>query len=124
MLKSWIERLCEASRENAVLVEGKRDRERLQKYGIKNIFTLEGKRFSDLPDILEGFQRVILLIDLDKNGEKINKKVKEILEKQGYILIEDFREELRKIGITFVEELNGEVGHTKCAPCSGQAHKV
>ncbi len=42
------------SQSSAVLVEGKRDRQALQRLGIKNIFTLEGKRLTDLPNLLEG----------------------------------------------------------------------
>ncbi|MDW8294070.1 MAG: toprim domain-containing protein [Aquificaceae bacterium] len=124
MLRCWMERLREASKEGAVLVEGKRDREALQRYGVKHLFTLEGKRFSDLPDLLEGFEKVILLFDLDEQGERIKKKVKEILGREGYILIEDFREELRVLGITFVEELYGKVLGAERFACSGQAHKA
>lgn len=119
-----MERLRQASKESAVLVEGKRDREALQRYGIRHIFTLESKRFTDLPDLLEGFEKVILLFDLDKQGERIEKKVKEILSREGYILIEDFREELRALGITFVEEIYGKVPGVEHSSGSGQAHKV
>ena len=109
-MKEWLDKLRNASKDSAVLVEGKRDKRALQKYGIKNVITLEGKRFTELPDLLEGFSRVILLFDLDKHGERIKEKVKEILTKQGYILIEDFREELRHMGINFVEDIDGKGG--------------
>ncbi len=108
MLEGWLKKLREVSQNSAVLVEGKKDRQALQKLGIKNIFTLEGKRLTDLPDLLEGFEKVVLLFDLDKHGERINSKVKEILTKQGYILIEDFREELRTKGIIYVEDIDGK----------------
>lgn len=124
MLESWLKRLREASKRNAVLVEGKRDRRALQSLGVKNIFTLEGKRFSDLPDLLEGFEGIILLFDLDKHGERINSKVKEILASQGYILIEDFREELKELGILFVEDIYGEGSSLKRTPHTGQVNKA
>ncbi|MEJ5338162.1 MAG: toprim domain-containing protein [Aquificaceae bacterium] len=124
MLEEWRRKLREASQGRAVLVEGKRDRWALQRFGIKNVFTLEGKRLSDLPDLLEDFREVVLLFDLDKHGERINTKVKEILEKQGYILIEDFREELRNKGIIYVEDLHGEVGGPDCSTGAGQAYKA
>jgi len=108
MLEDWLRRLREASKTRAVLVEGKRDRQALLRYGIKNVFTLEGKRFADLPELLEGFSEVILLFDLDSHGERINSKVKALLTSQGYILIEDFREELRSLGIKFVEDIDGK----------------
>ncbi len=109
MLEDWLKRLRELSQSGAILVEGKRDRQVLQRLGIKNIFTLEGKRFADLPDLLEGFEKVVLLFDLDKHGERINSKVKEILTKQGYILIEEFREELKAKGIIHVEDIDGKI---------------
>ncbi|MCS6957793.1 MAG: toprim domain-containing protein [Aquificaceae bacterium] len=123
-MKEWMDRLRNASKDSAVLVEGKRDKRALQKYGIKNIITLEGKRFTELPDLLEGFSRVILLFDLDKHGERIKEKVKEILTKQGYILIEEFREELRHMGINFVEDIDGKSGCVERTSDTGQAHKV
>ena len=119
MFEEWLKRLREISNNSAVLVEGKRDRQTLQKFGVKNIFTLEGKRLTDLPDLLEGFERVLLLFDLDKHGERINSKVKEILSKQGYILIEDFREELRSKGILYVEEIDGKGWRPKCTDGAG-----
>ncbi len=108
MLEEWIKKLREASKDKAVLVEGKRDKRALSKFGVRNIFTLEGKRLSDLPDLLEGYSEVILLLDLDKHGERIKEKVKTILESQGYILIEELREELRSMGIIHVEDIDGE----------------
>jgi len=119
MFEEWLKRLREISNNSAVLVGGKRDRQALQKFGVKNIFTLEGKRLTDLPDLLEGFERVLLLFDLDKHGERINSKVKEILSKQGYILIEDFREELRSRRILYVEDINGEIRDLRCTDGAG-----
>ena len=43
MLADWIQRLREASKDRAVLVEGKRDKQALSKLGIKYVFTLEDK---------------------------------------------------------------------------------
>lgn len=124
MLEDWFERLRQASKDSAVLVEGKRDRQVLERFGVKNVYTLEGKRFTDLPDLLEGFQKVVLLFDLDKKGETIKEKVKNILEKQGYILIEEFREELRRTGILCVEDLYGKIFTTNTATGGRQTHKA
>ena len=124
MLEGWLKKLREVSQNSAVLVEGKRDRQALQKFGVKNIFTLEGKRLTDLPDLLEGFEKVVLLFDLDKHGERINSKVKEILIKQGYILIEDFREELRTKGIIYVEDIDGNGRTSKHTDGAGQTNKA
>mgnify|MGYP001773029379 CR=1 FL=1 len=123
-LSAFVRDLREASKDRAVLVEGKRDRESLIKLGIKNVFTLGGKRFADLPDMLEDFSEVILLFDLDKHGERINRKVRDILSTQGYILIEDFRERMRGLNLLFVEELYEKVRDADSYSGTGQAHKV
>ncbi|WP_340690628.1 toprim domain-containing protein [Hydrogenobacter thermophilus] len=123
-LSAFVRDLREASKDRAVLVEGKRDRESLIKLGIKNVFTLGGKRFADLPDMLEDFSEVILLFDLDKHGERINRKVRDILSTQGYILIEDFRERMRGLNLLFVEELYEKVRDADSYFGTGQAHKV
>jgi len=121
---TFLKELREASQRMAILVEGKRDKQALERFGIKNIFTLGGKRFTDLPDLLEGFSEVILLFDLDKQGEKINRKVKDILASQGYILIEDFRERMREMDILFVEELYEKVRSAHSGSTAGQTHKA
>ncbi|ADO44653.1 TOPRIM domain protein [Hydrogenobacter thermophilus TK-6] len=123
-LSAFVRDLREASKDRAVLVEGKKDRESLIKLGIKNVFTLGGKRFADLPDMLEDFSEVILLFDLDKHGERINRKVRDILSTQGYILIEDFRERMRGLNLLFVEELYEKVRDADSYFGTGQAHKV
>jgi len=92
-LSDWIKKLEETSREYTILVEGKNDVKALRKFGIRNVIDLSGKRFSDIPDILEGKSGgAILLYDLDPHGERINQKIKDILISQGFTVIEDFRE--------------------------------
>ncbi len=88
------------------MVEGKRDKEALLRIGVSNVLTLGGRRIADLPDLLEGrTQGVILLYDLDKQGERITEKVKKSLREQGFHVIEVFREYLREAGIIHIEEL-------------------
>ncbi len=108
-LINFVRDLRDASKDKAILVEGKRDRESLEMLGIRNVFTLGGRRFRDLPDLLEGFSEVIPLFDLDPHGERINRKIKDILSSQGYILIEDFRDTMRELNLLFVEELYEKV---------------
>ncbi len=104
--KEWVRELRRRSREFIVLVEGKRDILALRKYGIRNIMDLSGKRFADIPDMLEGKTRgVILLFDLDDAGERINSNMKEILSSQGFEVDEDFREYLREMGVENVEDI-------------------
>jgi len=105
--KDWINKLREDSKKTFVIVEGKRDKEVLKKFGVKNILELSGKRFADIPDFLEGkAEEVILLTDLDPQGEKIYRKIKELLLTQGFSVREDFREFLREKGIIHIEDLD------------------
>lgn len=112
-LLDFVSSLSRVSKNSAVLVEGKRDREALDLLGVRNVFTIAGIRLTDLPDILEDYRNVVLLFDLDKHGEKLTQKVKAILIKEGYILIEEFRNRLKDLGIIHVEDLYEEVRGSK-----------
>ncbi len=115
-LKSFVKSLSQASQSSAVLVEGKRDRWALERLGVKNVFTIAGIRLTDLPDLLEGYAHVILLFDLDKHGESLTKKAKDILLREGYILIEGYREKLKDYGITYVEDIYEKVRGSEHSP--------
>ncbi len=108
-LRVFIDALKKTSKSSVVLVEGKRDKYALEYVGVKNVFTIGGLRLTDLPDVLEGYSHVVLLFDLDKHGERLTQKVRNILSREGYILIEEFRKKLRDIGITHMEELHERV---------------
>ena len=108
-LNDWIKKLKEIQSEAIILVEGKNDKKALAKFSIKNVLDLSGKRYADLVDLLEGkTEKVVLLFDLDPHGERINEKVKELLTSQGFVVIEDFRNFLRKLNIIHIEDLDGK----------------
>lgn len=108
-LRDWIKKLKEFQKEAIILVEGKNDKKALAKFSIKNVLDLSGKRYGDLIDLLEGkTEKVVLLFDLDPHGERINQKIKELLTSQGFEVIEDFRNFLKKLNIIHIEDLNGE----------------
>jgi 5S rRNA maturation endonuclease (ribonuclease M5) len=105
-LYKFIERLKEKSETVPVIVEGKRDYWILNKLGMKNIYTLSGKRYTDLlEEIPETTEEVILLTDLDPQGEKIFKKLKTLFEKFNIKVDSSFRDELNKFEIVEVEQL-------------------
>jgi len=110
----WLNELKEASKEAVIIVEGKNDEKALKRFSIKNILTLSGKRFADIPDILEGkWNKVILLLDLDPKGEKFHKKLKELLQEQGFEVYENFRNFLKKMNIIYIEEIHeGKIAKT------------
>ncbi|HIP43574.1 MAG TPA: toprim domain-containing protein [Aquifex aeolicus] len=106
--KEWLKELKKESRGAIILVEGKNDKRALNKFSIENIPDLSGKRFSDIPDLLEGkWKKVVLLFDLDPHGERINQKIKELLSSQGFIVEEKFRNFLKKLNIIHIEDING-----------------
>jgi len=105
-LYDFINRLREKSKAVPVIVEGKRDYRILHKLGIQNIYTLSGKRYTDLlEEIPETTEEVIILTDLDQQGEKIFKKLKSLFEKFNLKVDDSFRKELKKFGILEVEHL-------------------
>lgn len=108
-LSDWIRKLKEIQKEAIIIVEGKNDKKALAKFSIKNVLDLSGKRYADIADFLEGrTEKVVLLFDIDLQGERINEKVKELLTSQGFEVIEDFRNFLRKLNIIHIEDLNGK----------------
>ncbi len=112
-LSDWLRKLREISEKYPVLVEGRNDLRALKRHGIKNVITLSGKRFADIPDIVEKVaEGAVLLYDLDPSGERINSRIKDLLASQGFVVIEDFREYLREAGIIHIESLS-EVKHGK-----------
>ncbi|WP_457638679.1 toprim domain-containing protein [Persephonella sp.] len=106
-LKEWVERLKNISTSYGVtvLVEGKRDFEKLKKLGIENVYPVKGKRFYDILEELENASIVIILTDLDKQGEKMSLKLSSILQREGIPVDTLFREGLRKFDIKHIEDL-------------------
>ncbi|MCS7083463.1 MAG: toprim domain-containing protein [Aquificaceae bacterium] len=105
-LTSFLRELSNAK--GVILVEGKNDLRALARFGIFNVKTLEAKRLRELPDFLESASQVILLLDNDKEGDKLTQKIKTFLTREGYIVNESFRERLKELGVICVEELNGK----------------
>jgi len=106
-LKNWKHKLIEYSTfENVfVIVEGKNDLKKLSSFGVKNIYALQGKRFYDVVEDLENSKLCILLMDLDKQGEKIFQKIRYLLEKEGIPTESSFRDYLKNFKIKEIENL-------------------
>jgi len=106
VFNEFITTLREKSENIPVIVEGKRDRDFLKRFGINNIYTLSGKNYHDLLEELpEDTTEVILLTDIDKQGEKIFKKLKGLLESQNITVDGSFRRYLKTLGVKEVEQL-------------------
>lgn len=108
-LKSWISSLREISKceKTCILVEGKRDFDKLSSFGIKNIYILKGKRFYDVVEyIVENCDRCIILFDLDKHGEKMSDKFITLLTAEGVDVDLSFRNFLRDLNFTEIENID------------------
>jgi len=107
-----IKRLREASKNAAVLVEGKKDKYALDAFKINNIYTISAPLFKIVEDIAANFDSCILLLDLDKAGNKLFKKLKEDLQKNGVKINTKFRTFLfKKTGLKEIEGLISFINH-------------
>ena len=90
----------------AVVVEGKRDKQVLEKLGVENVVDLKGRKFHDVAESLaENYEGVVLLTDLDPEGEAIFQKLGRILENYRLKVDGSFREMLKSSGTKFVEKI-------------------
>ena len=80
-----------------VIVEGKKDKIALEKFGIKNIITLNKKPlFEIVENISSKNKECIILTDLDKTGKQLYGKLNSGLQKHGVKVDNRFREFLQK----------------------------
>ncbi len=89
-ISTFVNHLNEKLRQNGVvcLVEGKHDKEALEHIGIKGkIVTLQGHSFSEIYDLFFEYntKTVVLMMDYDKEGKQMTKKLKNLLGHQLYI---------------------------------------
>jgi len=107
VLNEFIELLKRLSEKYPVIVEGKRDYAVLRRFGIGNIYTLSGKNYFDLVESLPSqTEKVVLLTDIDRQGEKIFKKLSEILKKYNIEVVDEPRNYLKRLGIEEVEQIS------------------
>ncbi|WP_051654787.1 toprim domain-containing protein [Persephonella sp. IF05-L8] len=106
-LKDWLERLKAFSEKEktVVLVEGKKDKQKLEKFGISHIYSIKGKKFYDILEELENEDLVIILTDLDKQGEKISSKISSMFQREGIPVDLEFREYLKNFDIKHIEDI-------------------
>jgi 5S rRNA maturation endonuclease (ribonuclease M5) len=98
--------------QHSILVEGLNDRLALKMGGIKEerIEMLHGRSLLQVEDSLEKEDEIILLLDYDAEGNKLNKHFKRVLQRKGIKANIRFRRELRKIfdgHLDCIEHLKG-----------------
>jgi len=80
-----------------IIVEGKKDKQALEKLGIKNIITLSKKPiFQVIEDISKKTKEVVILTDLDRHGKELFGKLNSGLSYHGVKVDNKFREFLFK----------------------------
>jgi len=110
-LKLWLielKNLINKKDGTIIVVEGKRDRVALERFGIFNVYDLKGRNFHTFAEFIADTIKpslVILLTDFDPEGEEIGKKLKSVFYKYNLNVDTSFRETLRETGIKFIEEI-------------------
>jgi len=80
-----------------IIVEGKKDKEALEKLGIKNIIELSKKPlFQVIEDIADNGKECVILTDLDKEGKELYGKLSAGLKRLGVKVDDSFRQFLFK----------------------------
>jgi len=97
---------------DAVIVEGMHDKVTLKSLGFK-IPILQvscGRTFSQIvDDTVERFERIAVLTDFDEEGEKISRKLTELMERGGIKVDRFYRKSFKKLmkeaGLTTLESI-------------------
>lgn len=67
-----------------VIVEGKRDKKALKSLGVKNIIAINGKPLYEVAEIaLKSENEIVILTDFDREGREIEKRLRDLLQRQG-----------------------------------------
>lgn len=102
-LEGWVDKLRSCGK--LVLVEGKKDKNAMIRFGINNIVTVSQKPIYKIIDEVNS-KDVVILTDLDREGRKYYHKLKHHLQKSGIKVDNKFREFLIKNKIThYIESI-------------------
>ncbi len=94
-LEEWISLLKEKSKNETIIVEGIKDKKVLENFEIINTITLSKKPLYEVVENIKT-EKVVLLVDLDKEGKRLYHKLKLMLIKNGIKEDKIFREFLFK----------------------------
>lgn len=80
-LSEFIRHLIDYSRKTIIVVEGKKDKEVLEKIGICNVNTINDLKKIDL----KRYEKALILTDNDKKGKALYKNIKDHLFSEGIL---------------------------------------
>ena len=90
-LHNFIEKIKDSNM--LIIVEGKKDKAALQKFGIDNIVELSKKPlFQIVEEVSHSNEECIILTDLDKEGKQLYSRLNSYLQKNGVKVNNKFRE--------------------------------
>ena len=97
--------LIELKEDNRVkIVEGIKDKRALEYFGITNIRMVHGNSLAQLASSIK--EDAILLVDFDRTGKILNKRIAELLKNESVHVDFNYRRDLRKYAkINEIEEL-------------------
>ena len=109
-VKALLEEIKERAEYNLIIVEGKKDKAALQSLGIKGEFFLLSSQKNSLYEsaekIASKYKKVLLFLDLDKEGRKLAKTIKSYLNQLGVKVDTSLAKNLLRLEKTqFVEGL-------------------
>ncbi len=101
-----IEGLSEIKSEGClVIVEGKKDRKSLEKFGIKNIIDLKNRPLFEIAENINE-KEVVILTDLDYEGRKLFSRLRHDLQRKGIRINNKIRNELFRTRLRNLEGLD------------------
>jgi len=104
-LKRALEELDE--KEAVIIVEGKKDKEALQRIGVKNRIKLVNRSPAELSRAISDEKEAIILTDFDEAGEEICKRVEESLSSYSIKADTELRKRLHRIiGVANFESID------------------
>jgi len=106
-------------KDHLIIVEGKKDKDSLQKLGLNNIFVLNEHRKSLCEKVEEieeiaGKRKLCILTDFDKKGKKLYLLLKSELSKRKVRLDNKFRSTLLRLKISHIEGLASYIDKHFC----------
>ncbi len=100
------------STEKTIIVEGPKDRDALEYFGIKNIVMLSRKPlFEIIEDVAASSREAIILTDFDRKGRELYGKLSSGLQRLGVEVDNKFREYLQRTRLSHVQGLVGFVSN-------------
>jgi 5S rRNA maturation endonuclease (ribonuclease M5) len=90
-----------------IIVEGKKDKNVLEKIGLQNIFDISGKTTHEIVDEINSnhFQNAIILTDFDDDGKIKASQLTKLLQYDGIHILPNIRKKFTSFKIHKIEEL-------------------